>query len=173
MTARPALVAALLLVVAPAAAAQRSYTIDRFEADVTVRRDASIEVSETITATFTGSWNGIYRSIPVRYRNPQGFDWTIGLTLVSATDAEGRPLRTETSRERHFIKYKVWIPGAADATRGIVLRYRATNALRFFDDHDELYWNVTGDEWDVPIERAIAVVRLPSEIGRASCRERV
>jgi hypothetical protein len=71
-------------------------------------------------------------------------------------------LRTETSRERHYIKYKVWIPGASNATRTIVLRYRATNGLRFFDEHDELYWNVTGDEWDVPIRSASADIELPT-----------
>ncbi|MCU0621584.1 MAG: DUF2207 domain-containing protein [Gemmatimonadales bacterium] len=151
---------ALLALAAPAAA-QRAYTIDRFDAVVAVRRDAAIEVTETVTATFTGSWNGIYRRIPVRYRNQQGFDWTIGLELLGATDERGALLRTETSRERHYVKYKVWIPGAADASRTIVLRYRATNALRFFDDHDELYWNVTGDEWDVPIGAMSATIELP------------
>ena len=53
------------------------------------------------------------------------------------------------------------MPGAQDATRTFVLRYRARNGLRFFEDHDELYWNVTGDEWDVPIEAALATIELP------------
>jgi uncharacterized membrane protein len=46
--------------------------------------------------------------------------------------------------------------------RTIVLRYRATNGLRFFDEHDELYWNVTGDEWDVPLGAAAATIELPA-----------
>jgi len=129
------------------AAAQRSLAIERFEAQIRVERDGAIQVTETITARFTGSWNGIYRTIPVKYRTAQGFNWTLGLALESATDASGQPLRTEAARERHYVKYKIWIPGAQDATRTIVLRYRATNGLRFFEDHDELYWNVTGDEW--------------------------
>ena len=44
----------------------------------------------------------------------------------------------------------------------MVLRYRAKNGLRFFEDHDELYWNVTGDEWDVPIGAASARIELPA-----------
>src|SRR6059058_2471314 len=36
-----------------------------------------------------------------------------------------------------------------------------SDALRFFEDHDELYWNVTGDEWDVPIQSASARIILP------------
>ena len=144
------------------AAAQRAYTIDRFDAVIQVQRDASIQVTETITARFVGSWNGIYRTIPVTYRTPQGFNWTLGLSLESATDGEGRPLRVEANRERHYIKFKMWIPGAADATRTVVLKYRATNGLRFFEDHDELYWNVTGDEWDVPLGAATARIELPA-----------
>jgi hypothetical protein len=144
------------------ARAQRSYAIERFDAVVQVERDGAIRVTESITARFTGSWNGIFRTIPVKYRTAQGLNWTLGLDLEGASGADGRPLRVEASRERHYVKYKIWVPGAANATRTVVLRYRATNGLRFFDEHDELYWNVTGDEWEVPIEAAAARIELPS-----------
>ena len=42
-----------------------------------------------------------------------------------------------------------------------MLRYRVHNGLRFLEDHDELYWNATGDEWDVPLGFATAQVVLP------------
>jgi len=42
---------------------------------VAVARDASIDVTETIRARFTGAWNGLYRTVPVVYRTPQGFDY--------------------------------------------------------------------------------------------------
>ena len=35
------------------------------------------------------------------------------------------------------------------------------NGTRFFPDHDEFYWNVTGNDWPVPIDHASATVRLP------------
>lgn len=143
------------------AVAQRSLAIEHFNATIQVRSDASIDVTESIVARFTGSWNGIYRTIPVKYRTPQGFNWTLHLDQVSATDGDGRPLRLEASRERHYIKYKIWVPGAQDVTRTVVLHYRAKNGLRFFEDHDELYWNATGDEWDVPLEDATARIELP------------
>ena len=153
---------ALSVVASSLSAQQKSYNIQRFDARIVVNKDASIDVTETITARFIGSWNGLYRTIPVTYRNAQGLNWTLGVSLRGVEDAAtGQRLRTETSRERHYIKYKIWIPGAADADRTIVLRYHATNGLRFFDEHDELYWNVTGDEWQVPIEAATAEVDLP------------
>ncbi len=152
----------LITAIATPAQAQRSLTIQRFDAVIAVGRDGGVDVTETITAQFTGSWNGIYRTVPVEYHSPQGFNWTLRLNLLGATDQNGRPLEVESERERHYIKYKIWVPGAENATRTIVLRYRAKNGLRFFENHDELYWNVTGDEWDVPIEAAAARIELPS-----------
>ena len=155
------LVLLFVTLAATSLSAQRSYSIERFDARIRVNRDASIDVTETITAQFVGSYNGLFRTIPLEYRTGQGLNWTLGVSLQSVQDDAGRNLRTETSRQGHYVKYKVWIPGAVDAMRTIVLRYRATNGLRFFDEHDELYWNVTGDEWEVPIRVARAVIELP------------
>ncbi|MBI2835339.1 MAG: DUF2207 domain-containing protein [Acidobacteria bacterium] len=158
--------AALLLTMMAAgeASAQRSLVIQEFKADVRVNADGTLDVIETIRPRFTGSWNGIYRTIPVEYRTPQGFNYTLRLDLESATDEAGQPMRHESSRERHYRKVRIWVPGAEDATRTVVLRYRVRNGLKFFDEHDELYWNVTGDEWEVPIETVTAVVQLPDTV---------
>src|SRR5258705_3930890 len=128
------------------AAQQKSYSVQSFDARIRVNKDASIDVTETITARFVGSWNGLYRTIPIKYRTAQGLNWTLGVSLQGVEDAStGQQLRTETSREGHSIKYKVWIPGASNADRTIVLHYHATNGLRFFDEHDERASNVTAD----------------------------
>jgi hypothetical protein len=159
-----ALAVALALIAAAPAAAQRTLVIERFDAAIEVNVDGTIEVDETIRPRFTGSWNGIYRTIPIEYRTPQGLNYTLRLIIESVTDGAGAKLRYETSRERHYRKVKIWVPGAVDATRTVHLRYRVPDALRFFDEHDELYWNVTGDEWDVPIESAAAVIHLPAGV---------
>jgi Predicted membrane protein (DUF2207) C-terminal domain/Predicted membrane protein (DUF2207) N-terminal domain len=152
----------LLVLAAVPASAQRSLAIKGFDATITVNRDGSIDVTESITARFTGSWNGIYRTIPVEYHTPQGFNWTLRLDFLGATlGPERQALKVESARERHYIKYKIWVPGAANATHTVNLHYRAKNGLRFFPDHDELYWNITGDEWDVPIQAASATIHLP------------
>jgi uncharacterized membrane protein len=156
--------AAALLLALPARAADRTIVIDSFDAAIEVATDGSIEVAETITATFSGSWNGLYRTIPIQYRTPQGLNYTLRLQVEDVTDGSGAHLRTESSRERHYRKIKIWVPGAQDATRTIRLRYRVANGLRFFEEHDELYWNITGDEWDVPIRRATATITLPSGV---------
>jgi uncharacterized membrane protein len=158
------LLAAALLTAASAGAADRTLAIDDFNETVRVAVDGSIDVVETITATFTGSWNGIYRTIPIEYRTPQGLNYTLRLQIEEITDAAGAPLRYESSRVRHYRKLKIWVPGAQDATRTVRIHYRVANALRFFDEHDELYWNITGDEWDVPIRSVTASIDLPDGV---------
>jgi len=161
---RAAFAAACLLALAAPASAQRTLVIQEFSAGIEVSTDGVIRVTETIQPRFTGSWNGIYRTIPVEYRTPQGFSYDLDLAVESVTDGAGSDLRYESSRDRHYRKLKIWVPGAQDSVKTVVVTYRVRNGLKFFEEHDELYWNVTGDEWEVPIERARAVVYLPPAV---------
>ncbi|MFQ5930315.1 MAG: DUF2207 domain-containing protein, partial [Acidobacteriota bacterium] len=142
----------------------RSLVHESFHANIRVHPNGEIEVTEIIQTRFTGSWNGIYRFIPVDYRSPRGFSYKLRLELASITDDMGRDLRYETKRERHYVNFKIWIPGAKDATRKVVIQYRVRHALRFFEEYDEFYWNVTGDEGAVPIESASTRIQLPTDV---------
>ncbi|MFQ5888701.1 MAG: DUF2207 domain-containing protein [Gemmatimonadota bacterium] len=164
--------AAPLQATAPAAGSHdpvpRSWVIARFDAEIRVHQSGIVEVKETIRVRFSGSYNGIFRTIPIEYTTPGGFNYTLRLDVESVTDEAGRSLRHEISREGRNRKIKIWIPDARDATRTVVIRYRVKNGLRFFEEEgeewDELYWNVTGTEWPVPIEAASARVHLPSMV---------
>jgi uncharacterized membrane protein YgcG len=142
-------------------ASARQLKIQKFSAEIFVQPDSTINVTETIEANFVGAWHGLYRTIPIEYVTPQGFNYSLFVKLDGATDDNGHTLKVESSRERHYLKLKIYVDDATDAVRTIVLHYRVTNALKYFEDHDELYWNVTGDEWDVPIEDAGAQILLP------------
>jgi len=140
----------------------RELRISQFEATIHIDANGSIDVTEAIQAQFIGGpWHGLYRSIPVEYVTPQGFNYSLFLNVQRVTDGNGNPLKFETTRERHYRKLKIYIPNADNSTQTISIQYSVSDALRFFEDHDELYWNVTGDEWDVPIQSAIARVVLP------------
>ncbi len=156
------LVAAGLAWVAPAPIlAQRSLSIEAFDATVRVEKSGWIDVREQIQVHFSGSWNGIFRTIPVEYRTPQGFSYRLLLEDVSVRDPEGAALEFTNTREGHYRKLKIRVPGADNATRKVVIHYRVPNALKFWQDYDELYWNVTGDEWEVPIRSVSVMVLLP------------
>src|SRR5437879_837589 len=135
-----------------------------FHAELDVLPDSSLDVTETIQVDFTGARNGIYRTIPVEYEGPGGFNYSLFLTDISARDSDGSPLRVERQRSAGNLQLKIFVPAAEDTSRNISLHYRVRDGLRFFEDHDELYWNVTGTGWDVPIESASAHVILPGGV---------
>src|SRR5690606_23906385 len=156
-----ALAAALAALAAAPLSAQRSLELQRFHAQLNVQPNGRLVVTETITARFTGSWNGLVRRIPVEYEAERGLNYTLRLEDIEAHDDAGTPLRVESDRSGRYRIFRIYVPGARDATRTVAFRYRVANGLRFFDTYDELYWNVTGDESDVPILQASAEVYLP------------
>ena len=139
----------------------RELRIEKFDEQVTVLPSGDVDVTENITFRFIGHWNGVYREIPVEYNTPQGMNYSLFLSVKSVTDSSGEKLRYESSRERHYRKLKIYLPNAENASKSIVIEYTVSDALRFFEDHDEFYWNVTGDEWDMPITSASANITLP------------
>ncbi|MDH3296943.1 MAG: DUF2207 domain-containing protein [Gemmatimonadota bacterium] len=150
----------------PAAGVARSWHIEEFRSDVQVLTTGDVVVTERIRVRFEGSYNGIYRDIPVEYRTRLNLNYTLQLVDVSVQDGEGGDLQFESSRNRHYRRIKVWVPNARDAARTVVIRYTVRNAIKWFDEDDrewtEFYWNVTGDEWPVRIERSSARIVLPS-----------
>jgi uncharacterized membrane protein len=142
----------------------RTLVFKHFDAQLQVRPDGTIDVTEVIEAQFTGAWHGIYRTIPVEYTNDAGLNYSLLLDQISATDSDGRTLKLEQNREGRNLKFKIYVPAAEDATRTILLHYRVLDALRFFQDHDELYWNVTGNDWENPIELVTAHIELPAGV---------
>jgi uncharacterized membrane protein YgcG len=136
--------------------------IEKFDAEIVVSPNGSIDVTENIQVHFIGGpWHGLYRTIPVEYVTPQGLNYSLFLDVKSVTDAAGNRLKFETSRVHHYRKLKIYVPNADNSTQTISIEYTVSDALRFFEDHDELYWNVTGDDWEVPIQSASARIILP------------
>lgn len=167
------LIGALALSLGPNARAQgRSIRIRDFDALVTVHSDGSLDVAEQLTVGFTGKWNGIVRDLSLRHNTAQGRATKLDVSLISVIDADGKPLRVEEeSKDNGWTRgLRIWIPGASDADRQISIGYRVANAIRFYYANskegafDELYWNVTGNSWTMPIDSVRARVVLPDGV---------
>ncbi|MFL5385991.1 MAG: DUF2207 domain-containing protein [Longimicrobiaceae bacterium] len=153
---------------APRALHARDITIRDYRSDVVVNRDGTTDVTETLRVYFEGSWNGIFRDIVLRHETGQGRKGRLDVEVLGVTGAEGAALQYWKEKpESGVLRIKIAVPGASDAERTVVIRYRVRNAVRFFyagDEggaHDELYWNVTGNLGTFPIEHASARVTVP------------
>ncbi|MGC2022611.1 MAG: DUF2207 domain-containing protein, partial [Candidatus Sulfotelmatobacter sp.] len=152
------LVTALALT-APAAA--KSWRVSDFQDTITVAPDGSALVNETITLNFVGEWHGIHRTIPIEYPGANGTNYQLFIDITSITDENGAKLKYDSSTSGAYRDLKIYIPNAVNTTRTVEIAYRVRNGTRFFDQYDEFYWNVTGNDWPVPIDHASASVHFP------------
>lgn len=149
----------------PVFADQGGYVIDRFETDLRVQSDSDLLVEERLEVEFSEPRHGIYRTIPVRYTDRLGYGYSLGFRLLEVTDGEGNPYRTRLSNQGRYIKIRIGDPHRTVRGRvTYVIRYRVRDALGSFPEHDELYWNATGHEWNTVIRHAAAVVHLPVDL---------
>jgi hypothetical protein len=158
---------ALIAITAAAAPLHAEEAILNWHSDITVHEDASMSVTEHIKVRAEGNQikRGIYREFPTVYKDRAGNRVTVDFTLLGVT-RDGRPEAYHTQNMKNGVriyagKSDVFLdPG--EYTYGI--SYRTDRQLGFFQDHDELYWNVTGNAWEFPIHKATAAVSLPPSI---------
>ena len=149
-----------------AAAAPRRERILRFDVGATVNEDASLTVREDLEFIAMGVKisRGIIRGIPVRYRDENGRPVAVGLKVLS-TSVDGVELPWKESNEGRGRFIRIGDPKRtlSPGVHRLSLTYRTTKQLGFFADHDELYWNVTGNDWDLPIQNASFRLALPGK----------
>lgn len=153
--------------------ADEPWTIRSFDARYEIQDTGAVLVTEDILVDF-GSLerHGIFRDIPVQY----GFDSQYNrVTTISAVrvDDGSDPRPFELISMGPNLRIKIGDPGRlVSGEQRYRIRYTVGGGLNPFPDHDELYWNVTGNGWPVPIEVARATVTVPGDaIERIACYE--
>ncbi len=150
--------------------ADEGWIIDNFHTNLFVEKSGEVTVVETIAVDFRGlSKHGIYRDIPYVYESHNEKLYTE--ILVDEVQQNNKRAEFSVSRNDGYVRIKI---GDADKTisgkNTYVISYSAKGILKGFSDHDELYWNVTGNNWPVPISHADATVTLPTDgINQVRC----
>ncbi len=151
----------LCLAVASAATAQER--IERFDAQLDVQVNGDLIVTETLDIVAEGKEirRGLLRDFPTRYALPNGRQVVVGFDVLEVRRNGGlEPYKLESLDNGVRIR----IGSGALLEHGphrLEIRYRTTRLVGFFDDFDELYWNVTGTGWTLPITQASATIVLP------------
>jgi uncharacterized membrane protein YgcG len=138
-----------------------------FDSAIEIAADGSMQVTETLRVRAEGDQirRGIYRDFPTRYKDRLGNSYRVGFD-VQGVRRDGQPEPWFTQAQRNGVRLYV---GDADTflrpgEYEYELRYTTSFQLGFFGDHDELYWNVTGNGWIFPIDGVSAEVRLPAAV---------
>jgi hypothetical protein len=155
----------LLLAAVPATA--QTERITSFDSRITVNTDGSMQVVETIAVESAGVdiVHGIYRDFPTRYKDRRGNRYSVLFDIVSVRrDGNSEPYHTEDLSNGIRIYFGSSSYALPDGSHTYQFSYRTNRQLGFFPDHDELYWNVTGNAWKFPIDVATATVVLPPNV---------
>jgi uncharacterized membrane protein YgcG len=148
-----------LFVAAPAVA--QDFTINTFRSNITIHPDSSFVVRETIEVTFHRPRHGIYRDIPFKYPDDLGRTITTPVNVLSVTDGAGKKWNYRITQACPQVTVRIGDANRfVDGRQTYVITYQVENAVLFFDDHDELYWNVTGNNWKATIQEATADVDI-------------
>jgi uncharacterized membrane protein YgcG len=155
------------------AAQQQQEKIYSYHSDIVINKDASVDVTETIKVKALGRdiRRGIYRDFPTTYRDALGNKIVVNMDILGVyRDNRPEDYHTESMDNgiRIYIGNENVYLDPGDYTYKII--YRTNRQLGFFNDHDELYWNVTGNGWMFPIETASATVTLPDKVTSGSLK---
>lgn len=181
MIARPGrsrLVAAAVVVAwlsIPASSAQAQITSERIVGyDVEMRIEepsGDLLVEEVINYDFGGNnKHGIIREIPVRLTHDDRFDRVYPLEVVSVVGSPVTPADYELSSSNGSQVIRIGDPDRTITGRHrYEITYRVSGVLNSFPDHDELYWNVIGSNWQVPIDSISVTLDAPAEVLKVAC----
>jgi len=142
-----------------------SEEIQNFYSDIYIKKDGTINVEENIEYDFEAARrHGIYRDIPLRY--DYGYKkYGIKLDVEDVTSFKDVPYIYNVSKSGGWANIRIGDPDSTvSGVHGYRIKYSVRGAVTFFEDHDELYWNVTGEQWRVPIQNAGANVYFDKDI---------
>ncbi len=139
--------------------------VNSFDALIQINSDSTLNIEEQIRYDFGfANKHGIYRDIPVNYQ-ARGGNYNLRISDIEVIDESGQLYKFSVSSQGEYKRIKI---GDADkyisGQKTYIIKYKIGRAINYFQDYDEIYWNTTGNEWQVPILASSAKVILPEGV---------
>lgn len=136
--------------------------VNQFHADITVNENGEIDIVEHYEVIFNEESRGIFRYIPLVYnmRSVNGENENIRIQIKNIFIAEDDPIHIEGNNR--FSDYatirigdeSIFFTGAKNYT----ISYTVKNAILFNDTACIFYWNLIGNDWNMPFAEASATI---------------
>ncbi len=162
------------IVIVPCLVSARQNVTDWYIKDfgsvITVNKDSTLDIVETITADCGNALDkhGIFRILPTSLKITDGTTIETPVNLLGITNENGKPYKFQETKNSSD-KTVTWKIGDADKTVSGVniykIHYTVKNVIRFGNQNfDELYWNLNGNFWDLETDKFHAEIVFPAEI---------
>jgi uncharacterized membrane protein len=140
-----------------------SYSMPSMHTDLFVQDDGSLHVKELIHYSFSGTYHGVYRDIPLS--NGQ----SIENIKVSTQGAYSSYQVTNNGSQEHITIYLYSDPGKTtpitDADVNVTIEYDFLHGIKIYNDVADLQYKLWGEGWQVPVGQLTASVHLKSSQG--------
>jgi uncharacterized membrane protein YgcG len=162
-------------VLVPSPARAQGFVVEstpRFDVNIVIEPSGDLLITETIVQEFGSTpRHGIFRFIPNRLRYDDEFDRVYPIELLSVTASPAKtPDDVETKEENGNFVIRIGDPDTEITGRHTYeIVYRVQGAMNGFADHDELFWNAIGDQWEQSIGEMNVRVSGPADITRVAC----
>ena len=149
-------------------AAEKSWNISKWDTAIRINKDATFDVTDTVTFDFHGSFTFVTRSLD-RQKFDSISDYEVAdETGVLLTDIS--PLSYDTAQNAYTSTLHFT---AQDESRTFTFRYTVHGGIGYFPDHDELYWNILPSARDVSVSAVHVLVTLPEKISEKKLQHAV
>ncbi len=154
--------------------AQEAFTITHYHVNLKINKNASLDITENLDVHFNESRHGIIRSIQYEYpmkKLPAGIEQADrqmhakGYTRIFIENIKVPGHNFSSSKSGDYENIKI---GSADkyvnGDQHYVIKYTILNAINFFKNHSEFYFNVIGNQWNTTIDSADFEIELPQPL---------
>jgi uncharacterized membrane protein len=153
----------LVISVGNVSAADRSYTIPFINMDLYLQDDGSLHVKETIHYSFSGTFHGVYRDIPI-----SGSQDIQNIKLSTPGVYSDFTVTNQSGNRRITINLYSDVQKTTPITDrdvDIILEYDFTHIIKFYNDIAEFQYKLVGEGWSVDVGKVNANIHLKSNDG--------
>lgn len=154
--------------------AQEAFTITHYGINLKVNKNASLDVTETLNLHFTEPRHGIIRKIQYKYpqeKIPAGVERAErqmianGYTRIFIENIKVPGYETDVTKSGDYENIKIGSKDRmVDGDQHYIIHYRILNAINFFENHSELYYNLVGNQWATTIDSVDFKIELPDQL---------
>jgi uncharacterized membrane protein len=162
------IITAAILFIGNNQSVQAEEVIRAYATDIIINKDSSIDIVEIIEYDFEEQRkHGIFRTIPIKYLTANNNWRKIRISNLTVL-MDDKTVKYQQNKRGRNLEIKIGDANKRiDGRHKYQISYRVKGALNYFSEHDELYWNVIGSEWEVPIQQSIATISAPKIIKTA------
>jgi len=137
----------------------QDFSISNFDINIEINSDGSLLVEETINVFFHKRKRGIFREIENTY------EVNNGTLYLDVTDIDIKDHQYKVDKNKNKVSIRIGSPEAyITGSQQYKINYKIKNGILPYPEHQEFHYDLTGNQWNAPIDKVSFKIKLPKGI---------